>query len=371
MAFAVLLVAGAIFLAYANGANDNFKGVATLYGSDTLRYRPALAWATASTLAGSVASIFLAQSLVIRFSGKGLVPDAIAASPEFLLAVAIGAGLTVMIATFTGFPISTTHSLTGALAGSGLVAVGSAVNIGVLGTKFALPLLVSPLVAVILAAVVYRTLRALRLHAGITRETVAVVSDGSESTLPDGSVVALADSSRGWPRVRLTQTRTEERYAGSIFGISSQQVLNAAHIMSAGVVSFARGLNDTPKIVAIIIAVQALRIEMGMVFVALAMALGGIVNARRVAVTMSQRITPMNHGQGFAANLVTGILVIFASRWGIPVSTTHVSVGALFGIGASSRSADPRVVSNIVLAWVLTLPVAAVLAGLAYRLLAA
>jgi PiT family inorganic phosphate transporter len=167
------------------------------------------------------------------------------------------------------------------------------------------------------------------------------------------------------------QTRTEERYAGSIFGISSQQALNTAHIMSAGVVSFARGLNDTPKIVAIIIAAQALRIEMGMVLVALAMALGGIVNARRVAVTMSRRITPMNPGQGFSANLVTGLLVLFASRWGLPVSTTHVSVGSLFGIGAASRTANPRVISNIALSWVLTLPVAAVLAGLAYYLLTA
>jgi PiT family inorganic phosphate transporter len=115
------------FLAYMNGANDNFKGVATLFGSGTTSYRQAIWWATLTTFAGSVCSIFLAEGLVKNFSGKGLVPDALTASPTFLLAVAAGAGLTVMLATLWGFPISTTHGLTGALIGCGLVAVGGAV----------------------------------------------------------------------------------------------------------------------------------------------------------------------------------------------------------------------------------------------------
>jgi PiT family inorganic phosphate transporter len=112
-----LLFLAAAFLAYANGANDNFKGVASLYGSRTCSYRTAITWATITTFAGSICSIFLAQALLKKFSGKGIVPDQFAGSEVFVLAVALGAGLTVILATVTGFPISTTHGLLGAIAG--------------------------------------------------------------------------------------------------------------------------------------------------------------------------------------------------------------------------------------------------------------
>src|SRR3989338_2848665 len=129
------------FLAYANGANDNFKGVATLFGSKTANYKIAIFWATVTTFAGSTASVFLAKNLIINFSGKGLVPDAIAGSPDFLLAAALATAITAMLATVLGFPVSTTHALTGALIGAGFIAVGSEVDFTVLGQKFFLPLL--------------------------------------------------------------------------------------------------------------------------------------------------------------------------------------------------------------------------------------
>ena len=81
---------------------------------------------------------------------------------------------------------------------------------------------------------------------------------------------------------------------------------------------------------------------------------------------MSKKITGMNHGQGFTANLVTGLLVTTASVHGLPVSTTHVSVGSIFGIGTVTRKINFQVVSNILLSWLLTLPVAAACAGLMY-----
>jgi PiT family inorganic phosphate transporter len=160
-----------------------------------------------------------------------------------------------------------------------------------------------------------------------------------------------------------------ERYAGGALGVTSQQVMDGAHFLSAGVVSFARGLNDTPKIVAMLLVVQTLNIRWGFLAVAVTMALGGLLNARRIAETMSHKITAMNHGQGFAANVATGILVICASLFGLPVSTTHVSVGALFGMGVVTRQANPRVMLGIVLSWVVTLPCAAILAGATYALL--
>src|SRR6266436_1247281 len=94
----ICLFLGTLFLAYSNGANDNFKGVASLFGSRTCGYRTAITWATLTTGAGSFAAIFLAESLLKKFSGKGLVPEALTTQPQFLLAVALGAGATVILA---------------------------------------------------------------------------------------------------------------------------------------------------------------------------------------------------------------------------------------------------------------------------------
>src|SRR5579859_5605056 len=164
------LILATCFLAYSNGANDNFKGVASLFGSRTCGYRTAISWATLTTGSGSIAAIFLAQSLLKKFSGKGLVPDALTAQPEFLLAVALGAGATVILATVLGFPISTTHGLTGALVGAGLVAGASGVNFLALGKNFVTPLVLSPFIAVIAGAALYSILRALRLWLAIDKE---------------------------------------------------------------------------------------------------------------------------------------------------------------------------------------------------------
>ncbi len=99
-----LLFLAVILLTYSNGANDNFKGVATLWGSGTLAYRPALLLATAATFAGSVCSYFFAEELIKNFSGRGLVPDDIIHSVAFVLAVALAAGITVLLVPGSGFP---------------------------------------------------------------------------------------------------------------------------------------------------------------------------------------------------------------------------------------------------------------------------
>src|ERR1041384_3624183 len=108
---AVLIVASVCALAWWNGANDNFKGVATLYGSGAASYRTALTWATVAQLAGSLLATVLAAGMFKTFSAKGIVPDAVAADPAFLGAVAIGGMTTVLVATTLGMPISTTHAL--------------------------------------------------------------------------------------------------------------------------------------------------------------------------------------------------------------------------------------------------------------------
>lgn len=366
----VLLLIAVAFLAYSNGANDNFKGVASLFGSRTATYRTAITWATFATFAGSVCSIFLAESLLKKFSGKGLVPDVLVGSEYFRLAVALGAGITVILATRFGFPVSTTHGLTGAIVGCGLAAVGGQVAFGVLGKQFFLPLILSPLVAVLLGALLYLTFRFTRLRLGITKESCVCIGAEQRVFAVSQQASVLDVSGVNSLAVAIDRaTHCSERYAGAYLGINCQQTMDAAHFLSAGVVSFARGLNDTPKMAALLLVVQAFDIRWGLVLVALAIAFGGVLNARRVAETMSHQITSMNHGQGFSANLATGILVILASTFGLPVSTTHVSVGALFGIGITTRQANYRVVSGILLSWLLTLPCAAILGGAAYWVL--
>jgi len=357
-------------LAYSNGANDNFKGVATLFGSRTTNYKWAIGWATLTTFVGSICSIFIAQKLIENFSGKGLVPDIVAASPEFLTSVALGAALTVILATIIGFPISTTHALTGALVGCGFMAVGSQINLSCLGQKFFLPLLLTPLVAVLLTAILYTIFRLTRLKLGVKKEYCVCIGE-TEKVIPiPESIGTLSIRALRTPEIKIAKEKDcQQRYVGRVLGINCQKLLDSAHFMSAGMVSFARGLNDTPKIVALLLAIKALNISSGMFVVGIAIAIGGLLNARKVAETMSHRITTLNHGQGFTANLVTGFLVIFASRWGLPVSTTHASCGSLFGIGLVVGKGNKDVISRIFYSWVLTLPIAAILGGITYWIL--
>lgn len=365
----LLLLGATCLLAYSNGANDNFKGVASLFGSETTSYRTALIWGTFTTFLGSIASVVLAQGLLAAFSGKGLVPPSIAGGEVFLLAVAAGAGGTVILATILGFPISTTHSLVGGIIGAGLLGAGGELNLSVLATTFVVPLLVSPLVAVMLAGGGYWALHRGRLRLGIAKDTCVCVGEPMPAFEMAGGSLALARRASAAPRLAVdTEHRCAELYAGRFAGVRLQWLMDMGHFLSAGIVSFARGLNDTPKIAALLLAVHVLDIRGGLIVIGVAIAAGGLLSARRVAMTMGRKITSMNHGQGFAANIATGVLVIWASRLGLPVSTTHVSVGALFGIGVTTGQADLSVMRNVALSWVLTLPCAAAIAAGTYAL---
>jgi PiT family inorganic phosphate transporter len=369
MTIALLLVFVTCFLAYSNGANDNFKGVASLFGSGTTDYRRAIWWATVTTLAGSIVSLVAAQSLLMKFSGRGIVPNDIAVSEAFLLAVALGAGLTVILATLAGLPISTTHALTGGILGAGAMAVGGRVNLDSLGRGFLMPLAFSPLIAVGAAAAVYGSLRFARRTLGITKEWCVCVGETHEVLVvpQPGSAATLRNTGASDVIVSTGDlNECKQRYAGSFLGLQVQTIMDAAHFLSAGIVCFARGLNDTPKIAAMLLVVQALDIRWGMAAIGAAMATGGLLSASRVAETMSHRITAMDAGEGLGANLSTGFLVVLATRYGLPVSTTHVSVGSLFGIGLLTGRANVGVVLGIALSWVLTLPCAALISGVAY-----
>jgi PiT family inorganic phosphate transporter len=228
----------------------------------------------------------------------------------------MGAATTSFLATRLGFPVSTTHALMGSLVGAGLAGSGADVQMVALAEGFVYPLLLSPLIAVLLGGIVYL---------GIKRVGFA----------PDHPT----------PR------------------------LNVLHFISTGAASFARGLNDTPKIAALLLLVPWLDVQMAVLAVAICIALGGLLDAEGVAETLGKKVTAMNAGQGFAASLVTASLVTTASFHSLPVSTTHVSVGSLIGIGVTTGQAKWRNVIAIFLAWCCTVPCGAILSAIAYNII--
>lgn len=364
MSLLVILLA-VLCLAYGNGANDNFKGVATLFGSGTLSYRRALTWATVTTLCGSLTAMLLAGKLLNAFSGKGLVDASLVSSLDYAAAVALGAGITTLLATRLGMPVSTTHALVGSLAGAG-AAAGSHIALTQLGGAFFLPLLVSPILAIAATAVAYWVFRSAGRGLGIRAETCLCVGNRVVEVVPatDGS---LACRKAAELAVELGDEVTcRSRFHGSILGVRAGALLDQLHVLSAGAVSFARGLNDTPKIAALLLVLPLLGGFSGVLMVGIAIAIGGVVSARRVAETMSRKITEINPGQGLTANLATSALVIGASRLGMPVSTTHVSCGALFGIGAATGRGHLRMIGTILGAWLLTLPCGAACGAASY-----
>lgn len=368
----IFLLLAVVLLTYSNGANDNFKGVATLWGSGVLNYKTALVLATASTFAGSLCSYFFAATLIKNFSGKGLIPDSVIQSIPFALSIALAAGTTVLLATRLGFPVSTTHGLVGSLIGAGIVAVGPAVNFALLGNVFFLPLVASPVFAVVLSGLLYKCFHQMRKRSGITEESCLCI--GNKTTALSALTISIPDHNQTSSLVQLSGLQTqvaptsacEMQYHGRFLGINFQPLLNSLHIVSAAIVSFARGLNDTPKLVSLLLITQLFNIPVYIGILGIVMALGGVLNARKVALTMSKKISNFNHGQGFTANMITGLLVIVASRFGLPVSTTHVSVGSIYGIGLVNKTANNREILKIILSWVLTLPIAGGLSALFY-----
>lgn len=364
----LLILAAVLALAYANGANDNFKGVATLFGSGTTGYGRALAWATVATFAGAVAAAGLARTLLARFGGKGVVPDALTAEPAYAAAVALGAAVTVLLATRFGLPVSTTHALVGALAGAGLAA-GAPVDAMKLASLFALPLLVSPLLSMTLSTALALAARFGGAQLGMTgRECVCieprVEPSGGPSTALQRTAAVIVEETANCP----------QGPGGRSAGVTFAGTVDRLHYLSAGAVSFARGMNDAPKIAAPLLLVPLTGGPNGgvaaILLTAVAMAVGGVLSGRRVAETMANKITPMTPVQGLTTNVVTSAIVLAASPLGLPVSTTHVSCGALFGLGAATGQARLKTVATILAAWLTTLPLGAACGAAAMAILA-
>lgn len=314
---AVLIIAVSA-VAFTNGANANFKGVASLYASGTASLKTALIWGNLFTFAGSLASFWLSSGLLKSFGGKGILPDAVVQGSAFSSSVALAAAGTSFLATRLSFPVSTTHALIGAIGGCGAAAFilesnSATVRWNTLASSFLYPLLISPLLAIVLAWLFYRLLALWRIS--LSKRTKA---------------------------------------------------LDAVHFASAGAASFSRGLNDTPKMVAILLLIPEASVVFSFVFVSLLILFGGIFDGRNVAETLGKKIAELEPGEGLVASSITSLLVSTASYHSLPVSTTHVSVGALVGIGWSNGKARWRMIGEIFLAWITTVPCGLVLGMIIY-----
>jgi PiT family inorganic phosphate transporter len=359
-----IVLALTALLAFANGANDNSKGVATLVGFGAATPRRALAWAAATTALGALGGALAGGALVAAFRADGLVGTADLA-PGFFAAVLLGAVAWVLLATVSGLPVSTTHAILGGLLGAGWVEAGAAeLGWGALVGRFALPLLLSPLLAFVLVGWVGRGIG--RLLPRVEGRCLCVASD----------LAPLAAGSTALARSALTVVRGEVAACAvhsPALVASGRGAANAVHWGACGVVGFARGWNDTPKIVAL--ALVALPASAGwggaFAFVAVAMAAGGLLAGRRVLSTLATRITPLPLGESVAASGVASLLVALASWHGLPVSTTHVTTGGIVGAGVARAAGDVcwPVVREVALSWLVTLPAAAAIAASARLLL--
>jgi PiT family inorganic phosphate transporter len=313
IALGIVLMAG---LAYSNGANDVSKVIATLVGSGVSYYRPALVYGALCTVAGAGCSGVLAAGLVTTFT-IGLLASSVHLSIAFALAAVTGSIVWVYLATRLALPVSTTHAITGAVVTTGVLAFGfRQVAWGNLLTRIMLPLLLSPGLALVVGLALFWGLRWTVPHAH----------------------------------------------------------LRAMHWLSSGIAAFTRGLNDTPKIVTLGATFFALHGPLHappfwlFLLGALAMGIGSVLGGLRVTRTLAERVTKMDHQEGLAANLATALLVGLASPLSLPVSTTHVSSGAIIGIGMrkGTGAVQWHTVRDMALAWIVTLPGAGLLSLLVY-----
>lgn len=365
--FTFLLI---VALAYANGTNDVSKAIATLVGSGVTNYRMAILWGTAWTVVGAGISALVASAMVRTFS-QGLIQSDSIPPPALAQAVLTGSILWVLAASRTGLPVSTTHALTGAITGAGLVAFGGhGIIWPAILNKIVLPLLLSPILALSLSLLLYPAVRALagRWEGSClclipaSRELVARDADGAARTLFRATTVVQ-------PVVDDPARCEQAGLRGITVGFDS------LHWFSSGLASLARGVNDAPKIAAMLLlgttaaSWPSAHLQIiAFVGVTLLMGLGSLAGGLRVTQVLAEKVTRMDHVEGLSANLTTSSLVLTSATMGWPVSTTHVSSSAIIGIGLLKGLAAVRwtTVRDMVLAWVVTLPASALLAGLAY-----
>ena len=397
-----LILAGVfgLFMAWGIGANDVANAMATSVGSGALRIKQAVILAAIFEFAGA----YLAGGEVTKTIRKGIIEaDAFNADPNLLiwgmLAALLAAGTWLAIASRKGWPVSTTHSIVGAVVGFAAVGIGmDAVNWGKVGT-IVMSWVVSPLLAGTLAFMVFKSIQTLILNQENPVESA--IKYGPIYLFMVGFLIALVTIKKGLKHVGLDidadqailyavglgvlvallgsylirQVKTDPKANKKFHYANVERIFAILMIFTASAMAFAHGSNDVANAVgpmaAVISTAQTGLIASESALPGWVLLVGGIgivvglaTFGYKVIATVGKSITELTPSRGFAAEIAAAGTVVLASFTGIPISTTHTLVGAVLGVGFARGigAIDMRVVRNIFMSWVVTLPAGGLLA---------
>jgi PiT family inorganic phosphate transporter len=401
--FIILAILFGLYMTWGIGANDLANAMGTSVGAGAVTIKQAICIAIIFEFAGAV----LAGGHVTSTIRKGIIdPTAIINSPEILvygmLASLLAAAFWLMIASWKGWPVSTTHSIVGALIGFAIVGIGpEAVKWGKVGSVVA-SWLISPavggtisfLLVISTRKLIFDTSNPLQnakryapMYVFLVGFVISLVTmfKGLKHLNIDLSIgqsfgvavcFGLLTAGIGWYFIRKIK---EDREADRDFHFASvEKVFAPMMLFTACAMAFAHGSNDVANGIGPLAAVVSIVSSGGEVMQkselpvwVLLLGGGGIVLGLitlgyRVMLTVGRKITELTPSRGFCAELAAATTVVLASRTGLPVSTTHILVGSVLGVGLARGigALDLRVVFNIIVSWLVTLPAGALMAML-------
>tara|TARA_R110002110_G_scaffold5407_8_gene27996 strand:- start:17173 stop:18438 length:1266 start_codon:yes stop_codon:yes gene_type:complete len=404
----ILAIVFGVFMTWGIGANDVANALGTSVGSGAITVRTAIIVAAIFEFAGAS----LAGSSVTRTIRKGIIdPSQIVDRPELLvfgmLAALLAAGCWLALASVRGWPVSTTHSIVGAIIGFAVAGIGfDAVNWGKVGQIVA-SWVVSPVLGGGVAFLLMLSVQSLILKSehpfksavryapyylflvGFVISLVTIFKglkhlsidlNGYESAAIAAGVGILTAmiGKRAVARVSVHEAMDETAHLASV-----ERVFAPMIVFTACAMAFAHGSNDVANGVGPLTAVYGLiqsggevtqKIEMPfwiLMLGGMGIVLGLVTYGYRVMRTIGTKITALTPTSGFCATVAAALTVVIASRTAMPVSTTHIAVGAVMGVGMARGIAalDLRVIGSIFVSWVVTLPAGGVLAALFFFML--
>lgn len=407
----LLIIIAAIFGLYMTwgiGANDVANVMGTSVGSGAITVTTAIIIAGIFEFLGAV----VAGGNVTQTIRKGIIdPNSFASTPEILilgmLASLLAAAVWLMIASIRGWPVSTTHAIVGAVVGFAIAAIGlEAVN-WVKISQIVASWIVSPVLGGIISFALMMSIRALILNTpnpfksaklwgpfyvflvGFVISLVTIFKGlkhlNFELSVPmsftAAAVMGVVIGLIGWALIR--RVKVDEEADKEFHYASVEKVFVPMMIFTACGMAFAHGSNDVANGVGPVAAVVSLVRSGGEVAQESALPLwiligGGIgiilglaTYGYKVMRTIGTKITELTPTRGFCATMAAAITVVLASRTGMPVSTTHIAVGGVIGVGMARGigALDLRVIGGIIMSWITTLPVSGGLSALFYFIL--
>ena len=402
----VLLILAVIFgfyMTWGIGANDVANAMGTSVGSGAITVMQAIVIAAIFEFAGA----FIAGGNVTSTIRKGIVdPSSIANQPELLvfgmLAALLAAAVWLMIASSRGWPVSTTHSIVGALVGFAVAGIGiDAVHWGKIG-QIAASWVVSPALGGFLAYLLMMSIRKFILNT--EKPFQSAKRAGPVYVFLVGFIISLVTMFKGLKHLKLELSIGQSFFWAIVFGLvvalvgwllirrinvdeeadrdfhfaSVEKIFVPMMIFTACAMAFAHGSNDVANGIGPLAAIVSIIKSGGevaqkselpiwiLIMGGTGIVIGLATMGYRVMQTIGTRITQLTPSRGFCATLAAATTVVLASRTGFPVSTTHIAVGAVIGVGLARGvgAIDLRVIGSIVVSWVITLPVGGLLAAL-------